>query len=92
MPKRGKHGIKGKRGYKPAKDNMESALKLAAASSKIWETKLDIASKSKQEFRECATKLIIENDVLHAQMFQNERETIDVITYLKKQDEDKDDQ
>ncbi|BFZ07543.1 hypothetical protein BsWGS_10582 [Bradybaena similaris] len=87
MPRKGKRGSKGKKGV-----NKESAQALAAASSKIWEAKLDIANLSKKEFQERANKLMVENDILHAQMFQSERDTIDIITYLSKQDEDKDGQ
>ena len=42
--------------------------------------------------RENAKKLMLENDALQTQMFQTERDTIDVITFLKKQDHDKDSQ
>ena len=35
---------------------------------------------------------MFENDALQSQMFQTERDTIDVITFLKKQDQDKDTQ
>jgi hypothetical protein len=40
--------------------------------------------------RENAKKLMLENDALQSQMMATERDTIDVITYLKKQDQDKD--
>lgn len=33
---------------------------------------------------------MLENDALQTQMFQTERDTIDVITFLKKQDQEKD--
>ena len=35
---------------------------------------------------------MLENDALQGQMFQTEKDTIDVITFLKKQDQDKDGQ
>lgn len=35
---------------------------------------------------------MLENDALQTQMFQTERDTIDVITFLKKQDHEKDTQ
>ena len=40
--------------------------------------------------RENAKRLMLENDALQTQMFQTERDTIDVVTFLKKQDHDKD--
>ena len=42
--------------------------------------------------RENAKKLMLENDALQSQMMSTERDTIDVITYLKKQDHEKDSQ
>uniref|UniRef100_A0A0B7AKK6 Basal body-orientation factor 1 n=1 Tax=Arion vulgaris TaxID=1028688 RepID=A0A0B7AKK6_9EUPU len=90
--KKGKSGKKGKKGGKRGKGKKESTLALAAVSTKIWETRVDIAEKAKQEFRENAKRLMFENDILQTQMFQNERDTIDIITYLKKQDEDKETQ
>lgn len=42
--------------------------------------------------RDTAKKLMLENDALQTQMFQTERDTIDVITYLKQQDQDKESQ
>ncbi|XP_005096741.1 basal body-orientation factor 1 isoform X2 [Aplysia californica] len=96
MPKKGKKGKgkKGKKGKKGGKKGgkKESVVALATANAKVWEAKLDIAEKSKQDFRENAKKLMLENDALQTQMFQTERDTIDVITFLKKQDQDKDSQ
>lgn len=40
--------------------------------------------------RENAKQLMIENDGLQKQMLQTERDTIDVITFLKKEDAIKD--
>jgi len=40
--------------------------------------------------RENAKQLMIENDGLQKQMLQTERDTIDVITFLKKEDSVKD--
>ena len=42
--------------------------------------------------RETARKLMIENEAIHNQMYQTEKDTIDVISYLKRQDQDKDKQ
>lgn len=40
--------------------------------------------------RENAKKLMVENEALQSQMLQTERDTIDVVTYFKKQDAQKD--
>jgi len=41
---------KGKKGGKAGKKN-ESIAKIAIQNSKVWETRLEIAEKSKQEYR-----------------------------------------
>lgn len=95
MPKKGKKGKKGgkkgkgKKGAKSGK-KAESIVKIAAANSKVWEARLEIAEKAKQEYRENAKSLMLENDALQNQMVQTERDTIDVITFLKKEDAVKD--
>ena len=40
--------------------------------------------------RETARKLLLENETIHNQMHQTEKDTIDVISYLKRQDQEKD--
>ncbi|EDO37304.1 predicted protein [Nematostella vectensis] len=84
---RGKKG--GKEGKKAKKDNV---LKDAVANAKLWETKLDAIQKSRLEYRENAKKLMLDNDVLQQQMAQTERDTLEVISFLKQEDIKKDDQ
>ena len=43
-------------------------------------------------FRENARRLVLENESLNTQMRQTEKDTIDVVTYLKRQDLEKDKQ
>ena len=43
-------------------------------------------------FRENSRRLVLENDGLHTQMHQTEKNTIDVVTYLKRLDLEKDKQ
>ncbi|KAL5008353.1 hypothetical protein ScPMuIL_013934 [Solemya velum] len=97
MPKKGKKGKgKGKKGKKGGKKSSkkggDSKVAIAAANSKVWEAKLEVAERAKQEYRENSKKIIQENEALQSQMLQTERDTIDVITYLKKQDHEKDGQ
>ncbi|XP_064602110.1 basal body-orientation factor 1-like [Liolophura sinensis] len=94
MPKKkakGKKGKKGKKGGKKSK-KAESKVAIAEASSKVWEAKLDFLEQAKNEFRDNAKRLMLENDALQTQMVQTEKDTIDVITYLKRQDQEKDNQ
>lgn len=99
MPKKGKKakGGKAKKGGKKGKkegkkSKKESVLKDAIANAKLWETKLEALEKSRQEYRDNAKRLVYENDVLQMQMSNTERDTLDVITYLKQEDGKKDEQ
>lgn len=105
MPKKGKKakgakgakGGKGKKGGKKGKKEgkkakKESVLKDAMANAKLWETKLEAVEKSRQEYRENAKRLLYENDILQMQMASTEKDTLDVISYLKQEDSKKDDQ
>ncbi|CAH3161550.1 unnamed protein product [Pocillopora meandrina] len=99
MPKKAKKakGGKGKKGGKKGKkegkkSKKESVLKDAMANAKLWETKLEAVEKSRQEYRENAKRLVYENDILQMQMASTEKDTLDVISYLKQEDSKKDDQ
>ncbi|XP_031564389.1 basal body-orientation factor 1-like [Actinia tenebrosa] len=99
MPKKAKKGkaSKGKKGGKKGKKEgkkakKESVLKDATANAKLWETKLTAVEKSRTEYRENAKRLLYENDSLQQQMTQSERDTIDVISFLKQEDMKKDEQ
>lgn len=94
MPKKGKKGKgkgkkgDGKKGKKGSKKN-ESIAKIAAANSKVWETRLEIAETSKQEYREHANQLVKENDQLQDMIRITEKDTIECFTLLQKKDEEK---
>ncbi|KAK6165338.1 hypothetical protein SNE40_022284 [Patella caerulea] len=93
MPKKGKKGKKGgKKGKKGGKKSkkQESVMAIAAANSKVWEARLEIAEASRNEYRVNAHRLVQENDALSTQMVQTEKDTIDVITYLRQQEQEKD--
>lgn len=81
-------GKKSKKRDKEAKKELQRAL----ANAKIWETRLDVCERSRLEYRSTAKRLVMENEDLRGQMKQTERDTIDVITYLKKEDQTKDEQ
>ena len=78
-----------KGGAKKAKKDA-SVKSMSDANSRMWETRLDLAENSRNEYRENARRLLYANDELQNQVSQTEKETIDVITYLKRQDMDKD--
>ncbi|CAD5121320.1 DgyrCDS9848 [Dimorphilus gyrociliatus] len=96
MPKKGKKGKKGgKKGKKGKKDERKKAKNaevksMANANSKLWQARVEIAENSKDQFVQRAHELVKENERLAVQMIQTEKDTIDVVQYLKKQDIDKD--
>lgn len=58
--------------------------------TQILECKLDATEKSRSEYRDKSRKLLAENELLNNQMSATERDTIEVISYLKKEDMTKD--
>lgn len=89
----GKEKKGGKKGKKEGKKSKkESVLKDAIANAKLWETKLEALEKSRQEYRDNAKRLVYENDMLQMQMSNTERDTLDVISFLKQEDGKKDEQ
>ncbi|KAI0241902.1 Basal body-orientation factor 1 [Lamellibrachia satsuma] len=84
--KGGKSG--GKSDKKAAKD--ASIKSMSEANSKLWEARLEIAEQAKTKYRDSSHRLLLENESLQGQMRQTEKDTIDVINYLKHQDQEKD--
>ncbi|KAF6021921.1 CCDC176 [Bugula neritina] len=91
-PKKGKKGGKGKKGKKSGKKGkkVESADKQAIANEKIWQARLRTTEKTKDNFKDNCQQLSSHNEMLQSQMKQVELDTIDVITFLKAQDQKKD--
>ncbi|XP_071963217.1 basal body-orientation factor 1-like [Antedon mediterranea] len=95
MPKKSKKGKagkgkgKGKKGKKKEKKFSDSAL--AVANAKIWESRLAATEISRQEFRESSKHLALENEALQVSMQKTEKDTVDVITFLKREDQAKED-
>ncbi|XP_007904217.1 basal body-orientation factor 1 [Callorhinchus milii] len=88
-----KKGGKGKKGKKQEpKANRESDAERARVNATLWESRLDVTEKSRMEYRETARMLARANESLINQRVQIERDTVEVISYLKKQDMQKNDQ
>ncbi|RNA19192.1 basal body-orientation factor 1-like [Brachionus plicatilis] len=90
MPKgkKSKKGKKDKKGKKnEAKD--ESIIKMAERNANIWEAKLKMSEFQKENIKETARQLVEENSSLLDYLNQNEKDTIDVVAYLRKVDADK---
>ncbi|UJR14692.1 hypothetical protein I4U23_001685 [Adineta vaga] len=94
MPKKGKgkgggKGKKGKKGKK-AKAKEEAAIKDGIHNSNLWEAQLHLTELSKRHYRDIANNIAYENEALRDDMRQTEQDTIEVVTYIKKRDTNKD--
>ncbi|CAF5076685.1 unnamed protein product [Rotaria magnacalcarata] len=89
MPKKGK-GKKDNKGKKGKKKKDDTPLKMDARNTTLWEARLNIADTSRKHCREVVGTLAGENETLRDQLRQTEKDTIDVVSFLKKQDMDKD--
>lgn len=87
--KKGK-GKKGKTGAKAS--SAEDPLKTAVANARLWEGRLKAITQTRDNYRESTRTLLFENDQLQTQVSQTEKDTIDVISFLKKEDIKKDEQ
>ncbi|CAF0959226.1 unnamed protein product [Rotaria sordida] len=61
-----------------------------ARNTALWEVRLNMIDGSRKQYRGIAGNLANENETLRDQLRQTEKDTIDVVTLLKKQDLDKD--
>ncbi|XP_030070456.1 basal body-orientation factor 1 [Microcaecilia unicolor] len=94
MPRKDKMGknMKGKKkgGKVESKFDKEIVVERAKANAALWEARLDMTEHSRVEYREAAVRLAKNNEDLTKHQFQMEKDIVDVIGYLKKQDSDKD--
>ncbi|XP_067894742.1 basal body-orientation factor 1-like isoform X2 [Heterodontus francisci] len=72
-----------------AKMTMESGAEKAMANAALWESRLNVIEKSRVEYRDTARTLARTNETLMNDRFQVERDAMEVISYLKKQDLEK---
>ncbi|XP_063058959.1 basal body-orientation factor 1-like [Engraulis encrasicolus] len=94
MKKKGKKGKKaktksGKDGKSDGKGEKESELERARANAALWETRLGITENSRLEYREAAHRLARANEELTCQQYRAEKETVDIIAFLKKKESEK---
>ncbi|XP_044292883.1 basal body-orientation factor 1 isoform X2 [Varanus komodoensis] len=92
---KGTKGGKGKKsGGGGAKANLktvkeESEADRAKAAAALWEARLEVTEISRKEYREAARRLARNNEELERQQRRLEKDTVEVISYLKKQDAEK---
>lgn len=74
------------------KADRESEADRAKASAALWEARLEVTEISRAEYREAARLLAKNTEDLAWQQRRVEKDTVEVISFLKKQDVEKDKQ
>jgi hypothetical protein len=64
----------------------DAILKDATANALFWESKLESSERIKKEYRDNAKKLLVENETLQTKLTQAEKDTVQVISFLKDED------
>ncbi|XP_059546737.1 basal body-orientation factor 1 isoform X5 [Myotis daubentonii] len=96
MPIRGKSKRKGKNKdkdkllKKKSTKTEETAVERAKANATLWEARLEITELSRIEYRDTSLRLAKTNEDLKKQQYKMEKDTMSVLSYLKKQDQEKD--
>ena len=62
----------------------------AKASASLWEARLEVTELSRIEYRDTSRRLAKSNEELKKQQYKMEKDTMSVLSYLKKQDQEKD--
>ncbi|XP_072695389.1 basal body-orientation factor 1 isoform X7 [Canis lupus baileyi] len=68
----------------------ESAVDRAKANASLWEARLEVTELSRIEYRDTSRRLAKNNEDLKKQQYKMEKDTMSVLSYLKKQDQEKD--
>ncbi|XP_006865672.1 PREDICTED: basal body-orientation factor 1 [Chrysochloris asiatica] len=92
MPSKGKKRKgkgKGKDKKKAGKPD-ESVVQRAKANASLWEARLEVTELSRIEYRDTSRRLAKSNEDLKQQQYRMEKDTMSVLNYLKKQDQEKD--
>nr|XP_046164257.1 basal body-orientation factor 1-like isoform X1 [Oncorhynchus gorbuscha] len=95
MPKKkGKNGKKSKgkgkkEGKHESKADKESDIEKAKANAALWEARLDVTEHSRVEYREATRRLARANEELTNQQYRAEKDTVDIIAFLKRKDAEK---
>lgn len=68
----------------------ESVVDRAKANASLWEARLEVTELSRIEYRDTSRRLAKSNEDLKRQQYKMEKDTMSVLNYLKKQDQEKD--
>ena len=89
--KKGKSGKGKKKGKaKKPKVDTDDVVKQAIANACLWQSRLGSTEAAKNEYRDNTRTLLRENEKLQVQVSQTEKDTIEVISFLKLEDIRKD--
>lgn len=83
--KTGKGKKKGKSSKKPKVDT-DDVVQQAIANACLWQSRLGSTEAAKNEYRDNTRTLLRENEKLQVQVSQTEKDTIEVISFLKAED------
>ncbi|XP_074812005.1 basal body-orientation factor 1 isoform X4 [Natator depressus] len=75
-----------------SKVDKESEAERAKANAALWEARLEVTEISRAEYRKAARVLARNNEELAWQQHRLEKDTVEVISFLKKQDVEKEEQ
>ena len=78
-----------KEGKQESKADKESDIEKAKANAALWEARLDVTEYSRVEYREAARKLARANEELTNQQYRAEKDSVDIIAFLKRKDAEK---
>ncbi|XP_006925685.2 basal body-orientation factor 1 [Pteropus alecto] len=94
MPSKGKDKRKSKSKEKDKKKKItktdESVVERAKANASLWEARMEVTELSRIEYRDTSRRLAKTNEELKKQQYKMEKDTMSVLSYLKKQDQEKD--
>lgn len=68
----------------------DNAIEQAKANASLWEARLEVTELSRIEYRDTSRRLAKNNEDLKKQQYKLEKDTMSVLSYLKKQDQEKD--
>ncbi|KAM9432299.1 basal body-orientation factor 1-like isoform 1-T1 [Salvelinus alpinus] len=78
-----------KEGKHESKADKESDIEKAKANAALWEARLDVTEHSRVEYREATRRLARANEELTNQQYRAEKDTVDIIAFLKRKDAEK---
>lgn len=68
----------------------DQVVERAKANASLWEARLEVTELSRIEYRDTSRRLAKNNEDLKKQQYKLEKDTMSVLSYLKKQDQEKD--